>query len=590
MQNVETATGSGLRKRNRDNIGTGGGGGGGGGGGNNEGDGDDSEGAARRSTSGSSEDKSINTAQQNSSITGTSEPSPSRLSTGVSKLSKFGGQSTGRIRKLPDWFGKSREDMEQQYFKGFEKRCDRLLRELQKSDGFIVRDIFRCENAREIEDLLRCIQTDEHYRRGLLQVCREDTHIHIAHDCVFSNGSCRCSWWQKAKTYGLQYRRDRRGHRRNSCRSRTMSDVQKLLIYYCSKGRQIIYQKIGGQVERIPSEGYNLSEERFSELPASIREVEIQAHGDGNNFQQWGSCLSDDEPDQTTSLAVPQRKKRRLGAQERIQVRIIQICRENPICPPEAIVKHKLWLQDEDLRFKTLQDKEIKSAINNWTSQLVTWSMKDYQELYSDPKCTPIFSAGYGNFDIYYYNVQNSIEILDELIRYQCGEDEDATLEFIHCLYNVLERKVPKLNCICIHSPPSAGKNFFFDAVKDYYINCGHLNNANKYNNFAFQDAEGRRIIMWNEPNYSPEFLEPIKELLGGDSTCVNVKYMHDTPVYRTPVIVLTNNEVTFMHHPAFKDRLRVFKWKSAPYLAKYDKKPNPLAIYALFQKYKVVE
>ncbi len=139
-----------------------------------------------------------------------------------------------------------------------------------------------------------------------------------------------------------------------------------------------------------------------------------------------------------------------------------------------------------------------------------------------------------------------------------------------------------------IHSPPSAGKNFFFDAIKDYYLNCGHLCNANKFNNFPFQDAEGRRIVLWNEPNYSPEFLEPIKEILGGDSTSVNVKYQHDTPVYRTPVIVLTNNKVSFMNHQAFRDRIKVFNWQAAPFLVEYNKKPNPLAVYHFLDKYLV--
>ena len=111
-----------------------------------------------------------------------------------------------------------------------------------------------------------------------------------------------------------------------------------------------------------------------------------------------------------------------------------------------------------------------------------------------------------------------------------------------------------------------------FDAISDYYINKGHLSNANKWNNFPFQDAEGRRIVLWNEPNYSPEFHDQIKEILGGDSTCVNVKYQHDTNIYRTPIIVLTNNVVPFMNDDAFNDRLRVFRWRTAPWLKDYDK------------------
>lgn len=343
-------------------------------------------------------------------------------------------------------------------------------------------------------------------------------------------------------------------------------------------------------MERIPNEGYAIPEERFDEVPESEAEVGLPLPRTGSEFQQRGCIFQDDEPDARPTGGEPRRKKRKLGFSEKIQVRVVELCRENPICPPEAIVKHKLWLTDDELRFKTLKDREIQSAIANWTNQLTTWSMKDYQAIYNHEKCDPIFSAGYGNFDNYYYNIENSVDILDELVSFQCHDDSEQIIDFLTTLYNVVERKIPKLNTLVIHSPPSAGKNYFFDAVKDYYINCGHLSNANKYNNFAFQDAEGRRIVLWNEPNYSPEFLESIKEILGGDSTCVNVKYMNDVPVYRTPVIVLTNNEVSFMNHPAFIDRIRVFRWQSAPYLKDYNKKPNPLAIYHLFKRYKLVE
>ncbi|AKC42760.1 non-structural protein 1 [Cherax quadricarinatus densovirus] len=520
----------------------------------------------------------------------TVEPSTSGLSTGIRDDDDGRDQSTSRTRELPVWFSKSGPDMEQRYWKGFKERCDRILTELQNSDGQLVRDIFRFEDPREYDDFIRCIQRDTNYRRGLLQVCREDSHIHVVHDCTFSNGMCRCDWYKKAKTYGAHLRRDKRSHRRNSCRSRTATDIQNLLFYYCTKGRQIVYQKIRGQLERIPSEGYNLSTSRLNGLSEYFREMALQIPGDGPELQQWEPDLEVDEPAEVPTNGVPQRKKRKMGAQERIQLKTVELLELYPICPPEAIVKHRIWRCDPELRFKNVNDKEIRNAISSFKDTLTTYSMNEYQKMYNNPDCIPIFSAGYGNYETYYYNVENSLKIMDELVNYQCGGDEEAIIDFVTTLYNVLERKVPKLNCIVIHSPPSAGKNFFFDAVKDYYLNCGHLCNANKYNNFPFQDAEGRRIVLWNEPNYAPEFLEQIKEILGGDSTSVNVKYQSDTPVYRTPVIVLTNNKVSFMNHSAFIDRIRVFNWMAAPFLAQYKKKPNPLAVYDFFKKYKLVE
>nr|QOD39493.1 NS1 [uncultured densovirus] len=544
----------------------------------------------RGERSGGGQDTICNTTQQDNSESTTIEPNSTGISNRIHEISRESGQDTSTARKLPTWFNQSSEAMAERYFKSFKERCDRVFIECQRSNGYLVRDVFRFENDAELKNFIGCIQRDGHYRRGLLQLCVDGDHVHVAHDCSFSNGTCRCNWWLKAKTFGADARRDRRGSRRCYSRSRTLTDIQNLLKYYCTKGRKIYYQKIGGQVERIHDEGYTLPEEGSLGLPELETEVGTQVYGNGNKFREEGCIFADGEPDQVGTFTEPRRKKRKLGASEKIQIRIVEMCKLYPICPPEAIVKHRLWLTDDDLRFKTMKDREVSSAISNWTNQLTTWSMEDYQEIYNNEKCVPIFSAGYGNFDNYYYNIENSLSVLDELVAFQCNDDSEQIYDFMSTLYNVLERKIPKLNCIVIHSPPSAGKNFFFDAVKDYYINCGHLCNANKYNNFAFQDAEGRRLVLWNEPNYSPEFEEPIKEILGGDSTSVNVKYMNDVAVYRTPVIVLTNNIVGFMTNPVFNDRIRIFKWHSAPFLKEYNKKPNPLAIYNLFKKYKLVD
>lgn len=519
----------------------------------------------------------------------TSQPETSGLSHRVREHATGRRSNTTRNRELPNWFTESSSSMEQQYWQGFEARCSRVFRELQKSDGQLVRDVFRFEDPREYEDLIGCIQKDEHYRGRLLQVCREDTHVHVVHDCNFANGTCRCNWYKKAKTYGAGDRRDKRGHRRNSCRSRTETDIQNLLFYYCTKQRSIVYQKIGGQVERLPREGYNLSERRLDEMPEFIRQMAAQMAGDGDKLLERFSNVEDDEPDQRAPHRIHANKRRKLGYQEKLQLLTLKLLREYPTCPPESIVKTAAWRQCEDLRFKSVSDPFIKIAINVFKNEIAAYTLKDFNDMYSHPECKPLFFSGITPYDQYYYNVENSIQIMSDLVNYQCHGEEDAILDFVTTLYNVLERKLPKLNCIVVYSQPSAGKNFFFDTFKEYFLNSGDLQNPTRYNSFAFQNAEGRRFLMWNEPNYSEEFLEPLKKLLGGDSTTVNVKYMPDAAVYRTPVIVLTNAQISLMNHAAFVDRIRVFHWMPAPYLANYDKKPNPLAVYHFFAKYNLV-
>lgn len=542
---------------------------------------------------GGGEDNVCSSASQDS----TERTAVKRDSSGVpvrvcSDVGNTDGRTTSRARELPEAFDQSREGVEQRYFKGFKERCDRVFGELQRSNGQLVRDIFRFESDQEYKDLLRCIQGDEHYKRGLLQICREDTHVHVAHDCSYTNGTCRCNWFQKAKTYGLHNRRDKRGTRRNPCRSRTLSDVQNILLYYCTKGRKLVLQKIGGTLERLPREGYNLPQDGPFGLHEALKQMGRQVEGDGNELQCGGSDVEHDEPAREDDRPKPRQKRRRVGAEEKIQLHIVRLLELNPICPPDAICKHKLWRNDEEypeLRFKNLTDRVVKVAIKSFSDSLTVYSMDDYQTLYNHPDCRPIFGAGYGNVEDYYYNVEASVKVLIKLVEFQFSDDPERINFFVTTLYDVLERKRPKLNTIVVVSPQSAGKNFFFDCIKDYYINVGHLCNANKYNNFAFQDAEGRRLVHWNEPNFSPEFIDQIKEILGGDSTNVSVKYQAETPVYRTPVIVTANEPPSFVNHPVFEHRLECFTWETAPWLAEYAKKPHPLAVYHFFRHYGLI-
>lgn len=70
------------------------------------------------------------------------------------------GQPTTRIRELPTWLAQGSENLELQYWKGFQKRCNRIFEELQRSDGQLVRDVLRFEDAQECKDFLRCLQKD----------------------------------------------------------------------------------------------------------------------------------------------------------------------------------------------------------------------------------------------------------------------------------------------------------------------------------------------------------------------------------------------------------------------------------------------
>lgn len=109
------------------------------------------------------------------------------------------------------------------------------------------------------------------------------------------------------------------------------------------------------------------------------------------------------------------------------------------------------------MRFIRLDDKRLQRAIQVMHEQMCNWTTFDYIQLYA--KTNPLFDAPHGNVSQYYMDVSESFAAIVELLEFQMGIEVPV---FVQDLYNLLERRVPKKNCMEVVSPPSAGKNFFF--------------------------------------------------------------------------------------------------------------------------------
>ncbi len=231
-------------------------------------------------------------------------------------------------------------------------------------------------------------------------------------------------------------------------------------------------------------------------------------------------------------------------------------------------------------------NKLVQSVLDTWSQTLNCWAVEDFIKLYDDPKCKPYFDSNSRDF---YLNIDDSLKVINHLLNFQFGNNELDIYDFMCSVYDICERKIAKLNSLLIYSPPSAGKNFFFDMIMSFYINKGQMGNPNKYNNFAFQECFNKRILLWNEPNYEASSIEKLKMILGGDNYTVNVKCKSDAAVHRTPVIILTNNKVSIMADPAFADRIVQYSWIPAPFLKDVNKKPNPLTYVYLLKQYSLI-
>jgi len=232
--------------------------------------------------------------------------------------------------------------------------------------------------------------------------------------------------------------------------------------------------------------------------------------------------------------------------------------------------------------------KDSQRDIRNWCAKLNRWTLKDFDSYYSDPKVKPYFNAYNRIQSDVYYDVDTSVDIASKLLLYQFNNNSEHVHNFLNDLLNIIDKRIPKLNTLAIHAEPNAGKNFFFDAVAAFFINYGCIGTANKTNQFAFQEAAGKRLVLWNEPNYEAVHIEKLKELLAGDTTRVHVKYQGDAPIQGPPIIMLTNDNLSIFGMNAFKSRIKYYNWKSAPYLRDYNKKINPLFLLKLFNKFQI--
>lgn len=268
---------------------------------------------------------------------------------------------------------------------------------------------------------------------------------------------------------------------------------------------------------------------------------------------------------------------------------IEELLYQYPTCPPSAYKFIKEFFNNNNVNKTTDQCRRAQVDLRNWISKLNWWTIKDFITYYNDPAVHPYWNAYNRLHDDVYYTPDESVEIADQLLLYQYKFDLDNTRDFLQDLLNVLDKRIPKLNTLAIHAPPNSGKNFFFDAVCAYFINYGSIGTANKTNQFAFAEAAHKRLVLWNEPSYEACHVEKLKEILGGDTTRVQVKYLNDQPLQGPPIIICTNDTLSIFGMEAFRSRIKLHYWMSAPFLKQYNKKIHPLFLIKLFNKYNLL-
>lgn len=449
----------------------------------------------------------------------------------------------------------------------------RLEKETWRDSGYYVSDVYACESPERAIGLARELsKRAESFKRGFIGISIHNDHVHSIHACPFSNQSCRCSF-NKFKEAKEDRRRLLRKPR--AIENFTSRDWFNITKYFNTQGRRTTFFKIYDSIQRLPGEIADLSDLILSSQDVGRPDSSLENCNDPLHIH--------DERERSyipESIGSSRRRKRRHHIQPGgeggvlgLTGLILEMLNKYAICPLSEIVHTEEYLQSPCVT-KRLDSIEVKCALDTRCSILCNWDLEDYKLFYDNEKTVKIWSSRrLKDFDNYYLSFDESYNIIYSLLSYQMG---DLKKDFCATLYNILERRLPKRNCFVVVSPPSAGKNFFFDGIRDYFLNTGQMNNPNKYNQFAYQDCYNRRLIIWNEPNYENRETENLKMLFAGDCLSANVKCKPQANVKRTPVIVLTNVRPHFLNHYAFTDRTVCYQWNSCSMLKDILKKPRP--------------
>lgn len=278
------------------------------------------------------------------------------------------------------------------------------------------------------------------------------------------------------------------------------------------------------------------------------------------------------------------RKRKRFGVDDAIVEEILTLLNEVIVTPPTQIMNVPDWEDNVDLQNLPKNDKDVVLAFERWNRKLCGWKLRDFENFYNQGRKKMLFQDIHNTGSIYHTIEESANHIADFLENSFPGKVE----EFLTELVDILDRRRPKINAMEIVSEPSTGKTWFFDMVCDFFINVGHLKNMNRYSQFPFQDCLTRRLILWNEPNCHPEFLDTIKTVYGGDRCGAAVKCKDDAVIYRTPLIVTTNNHM-FPSNEALNHRRFVKRFLPWPKLKEVGiKKPHPCCLPIVLQKFNI--
>lgn len=509
---------------------------------------------------------------------------------------EFGGPIRLRHiqRRYPEAYGeldRLREEVVGRYIREI-KRQSFIPTKKYHSEVYMYRDAQH--RTRMLDRLDGCAPQ---YPGRLLLWTDEGDHLHVVHDCPYSNGQCRC-YFGKSE----DFRRELRSPMR---RTKHVSELDEIdwtnvfLYFLLSKWKSDSQVWIDGRHQRLPS---SFEVVRWRDLQEQSRQIlDREEEGTGHQFGQSQSNREDDRESISSGIQRTGEKRSlsegggRGGKKtkfQRISETVQTLLSTYYVLPANHLKDVLVYNSVCDVLFDPSNDKVYASACDLFTRRFNVLKFKDMYDTYYDKKC--VFYANSLDPFEYYHNMEDSIKFVDALLKYQYNDDVDLIRELLSNIRDWFNLEGwtgnKKMNCVCVIGPPNSGKNYFWDMLAALAYNVGHIGRVNnKTNQFALQECYGRRLIMGNEISMEEGAKEDFKKLCEGTAFNIRVKYQGDKIFTRAPVCLISNRLLDICCDAHFRGiRLTTLYWKQCDLLKDSNKKPYPLCLYNLFDMYNV--
>lgn len=483
-----------------------------------------------------------------------------------------------------------------------EKVVGRFIRALdRKSFGSTrryVSEVIPCRSNEQHDRIIRRLREAAlGYPGRFLIFVSEGDHIHIVHDCAFSNHQCRC-YFAKSPDFRTTDRTSFR--QRKFVVDMDWFDWLNVFLYFVVS--KWIFQPevwINGR-----KQGSTTPDEvvLWREIQAKSREIlarEDSRDGLHSGREFPGNEDSEEfipthlrEASKKRGLDAPQGKRRRQSKFARVEEKVSTLLASMLIVPAEYL-KEKVTNREDKLFLNDPCNKQCyEAACEIFRLQFNSFKLIDFYNYYLNKM--PVFYANNIDPFTYYHNVKESVHFLNKLLQFQfegATEDIEIFLTNIRDWFNLKGWDGnPKINALLTVGPPNSGKNYFWDTLAAIAYNVGNIGRVNnKTNRFSLQECVQRRFIVGNEISFESGAKEDMKKLLEGAALNINVKHQADKIYSKTPVCLISNNNMDIAHDPHFVDvRLKVFRWKTCEELKCSDLKPYPIALFEIFKLYNV--